>query len=111
VKGSAATTVTVPQNGMGFAQGDLILVDSQMRFCSAEALRPTLNVDVANSPIVGVFPASTTSQPTKQVGIASIPAAPQPGTVDLLVHTRLGCQPGTQPTLLRFSGAITFGGP
>jgi len=96
---------------MGFPQGQLILVDSEMRFCSDESLRPTLNVDVANSPIVGVFPGSTTSEPTKQVGIASIPAVPQPGTFDLLVHTRLGCQAGTQPTTLRFSGAITFGGP
>jgi len=57
---------------MGFPQGQLILIDSQMRFCSDESLRPTLNVDVANSPIVGAFPVSTTSEPAKQVGIASI---------------------------------------
>jgi hypothetical protein len=111
VNGSPATTVSVPQNGMGFAQGAVILVDSQMRFCSEESLRPVLNVDVVNNPVVGAFPVSMTSQPASHVGIANIPAAPQPGTVDLLVHTRLGCQPGTQPTILRFPGAITYGGP
>jgi hypothetical protein len=103
VNGNLATTLTVPQNGMGFPQGQLILVDSQMRFCSDESLRPILNVDVANSPIVGVFPVSTTSAPAKQVGIASTPAALQPGTVDLLVST-LPIGEDQSSTQLRRSG-------
>ncbi len=99
------TTVNVPLSGKGFAEGALVLVDSQMRFCTGAGLQPTLRVGTSSGPILGVFPSGNTAE--KQV-VAAIPAGSQAGATDLVIQTRLDCMGGTQPTDLVFSGAITY---
>jgi hypothetical protein len=90
---------------MGFAEGQLILVDGQMRFCPGAGLQPLITVDIPGNNVVGVFPTITTSQ----VRIAHIPAAPQTGAAELQVQTRLGCQGSDPLTTLHFPNAITYG--
>ncbi|MGD9765695.1 MAG: G8 domain-containing protein, partial [Candidatus Binatia bacterium] len=59
VSGTPATTVNVQLGGMGFAEGALVLVDSQARFCTQAGLQPIVRVDLSNMPVVGVFPGGT----------------------------------------------------
>jgi hypothetical protein len=105
LNGTPAAAITVPQGGMGFAEGQLILVDGQMRFCPGAGLQPLITVDIPGNNVVGVFPTITTSQ----VRIAHIPAAPQTGAAELQVQTRLGCQGSDPLTTLHFPNAITYG--
>jgi hypothetical protein len=99
-----ATTVNVPLAGTGYAQGNLVLVDGQMRFCTEAGLQPILRVGTSSGPIVGVFPGGTKGAQT----IAAIPAGSQAGKVDLVIETRPNCQGGSMPEFLPFTGAITY---
>ncbi|MFI5394194.1 MAG: G8 domain-containing protein [Candidatus Binatia bacterium] len=106
LNGATTTNLSIPQAGMSYGPGALVLQDSQARFCTAVGLQPSIFVDFKDGSTgpVGVFSSIT----TQQVGIAHIPGKSQHETFDLLIQTRIGCQAGTTPTTLRMPGAITY---
>ncbi len=97
-------SVTIPQTGMMYAEGDLILQDSQGRFCPG--MLPNVLVDYTSGRTdnLGISTMVTSSQVT----IRDIPGPRKSGTFDLVVQTRPGCKGGVSPIDIRFSGAIKY---
>lgn len=104
LQGEHVNNISVPLAGLGYPPNQLDLHDGQARFCTTPGKQPLLAVDVASKPIVGVFPDNTPDL----AGIANIPLGPA-GTYDLLIQTFVPCS-AAQPTTLRMSDAITYGG-
>jgi len=88
----------------------LQLRDSQARFCQGEGLFPQVFLDLPsasceNDCTVGTF----VPRSSNAIGIAHMPRLHRTAdTFDIVVETRVPCEPGQPTVRLRFANAVTY---
>jgi hypothetical protein len=100
--GSSLTSVSIPLGGKSYPPMNLVLVDSQSRFCSEAGKQPVLSVMPGTNKFIGY---SLTD--AGHLKIANIPAADLAGTYSVNIQTHVPCDGPV--TNLPFSGAIKYG--